>query len=140
MKKTSYKDQRAIAALLFENHFGDDLGMDDGLGMDDSMEMEDPSFGDETNVVMEIDPVAPVTPEFEEDDDLYESIKGDLKKLQEFSGRLMEVCKPNGGLEPWMIAKLAKAADYVSDVYFCLEDSVDFANTGFEQAGPEQSI
>lgn len=131
--KTSRKDQNAIYALLREN----DLSFDDGMDMG----LEDPSFGEpqEQDVVMEIDPVAPVTPEFEEDDDLYEAVKGELKQLAEFSSRLQQVCKPNGGLEPWMIAKLSKAADYVQDVYFKLDDQVDFANTGFEQAG-DQSL
>lgn len=129
--KTSRKDQNAIYALLFEN----DLSFDDGMGM------EDPSFGGapEQDVVMEIEPVAPLTPEFEESDDLYDSVKGSLKQLAEFSSRLQQVCQPNGGLQPWMIAKLTKAADYVSDVYFQLDDQVDFANTGFEQAG-DQSL
>lgn len=129
--KTSRKDQHAIYALLTEN----DLSFDDGMGMDDQ------SFGGEPehDVVMEIDPVAPVTPEFEEDDDLYNSVKGELKQLAEFSSRLQTCCKPNGGLQPWMVAKLSKAADYVSDVYFQLDDQVDFANTGFEQAG-DQSL
>lgn len=131
--KTSRRDQQAIAALLFENHLGP---MDDGIGAG----MEDPSFGGQEEVVMEIEPIAPVTPQFEEPDEMYESLKGDLKKLAEYSERLGSVCRPNGGLQPWMVAKLAKAADYVSDVYFQLEDSVDFANTGYEQAGMDQSI
>jgi hypothetical protein len=129
--KTSRKDQHAIFALLYEN----DLSFDDGTGMDD----QSMNGGMDQEVVMEIDPVAPVTPEFEEDDDLYNSVKGELKQLAEFSSRLQQVCKPNGGLQPWMIAKLSKAADYVSDVYFQLDDQVDFANTGFEQAG-DQSL
>jgi hypothetical protein len=125
--KASRKDQNAIAALLYEN----DLSFDDGMGL------EDPSLGaPEQDVVMEIDPVGPVSPEFggEDEDDLYDSVKGDLKKLAEFSSRLQQVAKPNGGLQPWMIAKIAKASEYVSDVYFQLDDQVDFANTGFEQA------
>lgn len=129
--KTSRRDQQAIAALLFEN----DLGFDDGLGMEDPTGFE---VTPEQEVVMQIDPVAPVEPVME-DDALYDSVKGDLKKLAEFSNRLQQVCKPNGGLQPWMIAKIAKATDYVSDVYFQLDDQVDFANTGFEQAG-DQSL
>lgn len=130
--KTSRRDQNAIYALLFEN----DLAFDDS-----GFSAEDPSFGGEPEVVVDVAaPVGPVQPEFEETDDLYDSIKGDLKKLAEFSSRLQQVCKPNGGLQPWMIAKLARAAEYVSDVYFQLDDQVDFANTGFEQAGPEQGI
>lgn len=129
--KTSRRDQNAIMSLLLEEFPPfDDGGFGDEMG----------DMGQEQDVVMEIEPVGPVQPEMEEPDEMYDSLKGDLKKLAEFSSRLQQVCKPNGGLEPWMVAKLSKAADYVTDVYFCLDDQVDFANTGFEQAGPEQSL
>ncbi len=129
--KTSRRDQNAIMSLLLEEFppLFDDGGMDEFGGQP------------EHEVVMEIEPAGPVEPMMEEEpDEMYESLRGDLKKLAEFSSRLQSVCKPNGGIEPWMAAKLSRAADYVTDVYFMLDDSVDFANTGFDQAGPEQNL
>ena len=70
--------------------------------MDDSLPMDD-----EPNVMMQIDTTEPVTPMEDESDDLHHAVKGDLKKLVEFSSRLQDACKPGGGLEPWMIAKIA---------------------------------
>lgn len=132
--KTSRRDQNAIYALLFEN----DLAFDDS-----GFSAEDPSFGGEPEqeVVVDIaEPVGPVQPDFGGEDELYEEVKGDLKKLVEFSGRLQQICKPGGSLKPWMLAKIARAADYITDIAFQLDDAADFANTGFEQAGPEQGI
>ena len=101
-----------------ESDFGD--GMDFG------------SDFDEPEVVMEIDPIGPVDVEEESDED-NKMIYSDVKKLVEYSGRLLELVKKDR-LEPWMLAKLVKASDYVTDVWYSLDANADFANTGFKQA------
>ena len=62
-----------------------------------------------------------------------EVIYSDVKKLAEYSQRILDICKEKE-LEPWMQAKLVKASDYVSDIWHRLDAEADFANTGFEQS------
>jgi len=62
-----------------------------------------------------------------------EVIYSDIKKLAEYSNRILKLAKDKE-LEPWMQAKLIKAADYVSDIWHRLDAEADFANTGFEQS------
>ena len=62
-----------------------------------------------------------------------EVIYSDVKKLAEYSKRILDICKDKE-LEPWMQAKLVKASDYVSDIWHRLDAEADFANTGFEQS------
>ena len=62
-----------------------------------------------------------------------EVIYSDIKKLAEYSNRILKLAKDKE-LEPWMQAKLVKASDYVSDIWHRLDAEADFANTGFEQS------
>lgn len=123
----------------WESEVGDWIGVEDeeddldlGLG-GASMEMGD-EFEDDTvdgeMSVMEIEAPSPVEPEV---GDLNEVLVSDLKKLAEYAGRLEEMSK-TAEFDDWMVAKITKASDYVSDVWHRLDAKADFANTGFEQA------
>jgi hypothetical protein len=137
--KINRKDQQALAALLYENfnaEYSDESSMgsmDDGMDSGNEFDMGD---GGMSVDVMQIDPIAPVE-SFESEEN--EQVTADLKKLAEYVGRLQELCG-QCDVEPWMVAKISKAAEYVSDIYYMLDSSVDFANTGFEQAPPTQSL
>jgi hypothetical protein len=119
--------------------------MEDDDDMDFSMENEmdedfDEDFGDdemEGEMVMEIEPVASVEPIG--DEHMNEILNSELKKLAEYGKRLEDLCG-KVEFEAWMIAKVVKASDYVEDVWHRLDAGADFANTGFEQASPEQDL
>ena len=88
-------------------------------------------------VVMSFDAAEPVESEYKEedhdegDDERNEMIKSEIKKLCEFAKRLENmVCDAN--FEEWMAAKITKAADYTSDVYFRLSAKADYANGSHE--------
>lgn len=149
MKKQFYrKDNDNLASLVGESYqrsnspeYYDEEGHEDeeddfemGLGgefdetPDDGLEM-----GMDNEVVMEIEPEAPVEPEFGADE-VNEVLVSDLKKLAEYAGRLQEMSQ-SAEFDDWMVAKITTASDYVSDVWHRLDAKADFANTGFEQAG-----
>jgi hypothetical protein len=92
---------------------------------------EDPMMGseDESMAVLEFEPEMDI----ETETGCNEVIYSDVKKLAEYSQRLLDICKETE-LEPWMQAKLVKASDYVSDIWHRLDAEADFANTGFEQS------
>lgn len=117
--------------LIWENysnqapHFNETL--DDELN---------PFEGEEDTAVISLEPVGELeVDEFEDhsgcdcdhDDQTNEVVFSDVKKLAEYSKRLMEVCKTQK-LEPWMQAKIIRASDYISDVWHRLDASADFAN------------
>jgi len=106
-----------------------DFGMEDDSMMDD-MGMED-DFGDDPEVVMELEPMAPV--ETIGDEEMTEILKIEMKKLIDYSDRLNGLVGSTE-FEPWMIAKIVKASDYLDDVWHRLDVEADFANTGFDQA------
>jgi hypothetical protein len=112
-----------------------DFSMDDEMGDDDFGDEFDDDMGDE--MVMEIEPVAPV--QAMGDEEMNEILNSELKKLAEYGKRLEDLC---GKVEfdAWMVAKVVKASDYVEDVWHRLDAGADFANTGFEQASPEQDL
>ncbi len=94
--------------------------------------LEDPMFGseDESEVsVMSFEPVD----EVDSFEGCNEVVYSDIKKLAEYSKRILDICKEQE-LEPWMQAKLVKASDYVSEIWHRLDAEADFANTGFEQS------
>lgn len=92
---------------------------------------EDPMLGaeDESMAVLELDTGTGL----ETEEGCNEVIYSDVKKLAEYSQRILDICKETE-LEPWMQAKLVKASDYVSDIWHRLDAEADFANTGFEQS------
>jgi hypothetical protein len=90
---------------------------------------EDPMLGDGSTAVLEFEPEMDI----ETEEGCNEVIYSDVKKLAEYSQRLLDICKETE-LEPWMQAKLVKASDYVSDIWHRLDAEADFANTGFEQS------
>jgi hypothetical protein len=110
---------------------------------DDSEDAEhfhgDEELDDVKNVVMSFDTSEPVKPEYKEEDldeddhERNEMIKSEIKKLCEFAKRLENmVCDAN--FEEWMAAKITKAADYTSDVYFRLSAKADYANGSHEHS------
>jgi hypothetical protein len=105
--------------------FDDDDNMDEGdivMSFDEPSEVEFDSGPDDDHDLDDM-----------EDNDLDIAIFTDIKKLAEYSQRILDICKEKP-LEPWMVAQLVKASDYVSDVWHQLDAGADFANTGFEQA------
>ena len=90
------------------------------------------SYGEEDELeVMVFEPEMEI--ETEEHEQCNEVIYSDIKKLAEYSERILKICQEKE-LEPWMQAKLVKASDYVSDIWHRLDGKADFANTGFEQS------
>lgn len=136
MKRFTQKDTDAIAKLLWESPEFDEFEMGGDPALDDGMEfgMEQPEpMGAE--VVMEFEPDGPIQPEGEPN----EVLISDLKKLAEYSERLQEMAT-SAEFDDWMIAKITKASDYVSDIWHRLDARADFANTGFEQAPDYESM
>lgn len=90
---------------------------------------------DEEGVMLEIEPEGELEVDEVGEDvgEIDEVLLSDLKKLADYSQKLLDVCKTSE-LDTWMIAKLIKASDYVSDVWHRLDAKADFANDGFEQS------
>lgn len=108
--------------------------MEDGFeGGEDSFENDD--HDDAQGVVMSFDTAEPVQAELsheepdEDDHERNEMVRSEVVKLKEFADRIHKLCD-DADFEEWMVAKITKAADYASDVYFRLSSSADFANSG----------
>lgn len=138
--KINRKDQLAIASLVYENYNMEDEYTDqqdmEGEFMENDDEFSDNNVfsDDEDSVqmdVIQIDPVSPVAPTSPEQNEHSKQVLGDLKKLTEYTSRLESICS-QCEIEPWMVAKISKAAEYVSDVYYMLDNSADYANDGFD--------
>jgi hypothetical protein len=93
--------------------------------------VEDPMLGEEDFEILEFEPEMEI--ETEEHNTCNEVIYSDIKKLAEYSKRILSICQEKE-LEPWMQAKLVKASDYISEIWHRLDAEADFANTGFEQS------
>lgn len=117
---------------------------DSAYGLDGAEYGIDDLGEDSETVMMSIDPVDEVQPisddfhsdEFDNGDnesDLDLAVYSDIKKLSEYSQRILDICK-TCELEPWMQAQLVKASSYVSDVWHQLDAKADFANTGVEHS------
>lgn len=130
-------------SLIWENYMTDSPFRDDDE--DDSMEEYDysDSFDDDDgafedddhNVVMSFDAPEPVEVDHTEDHGDHENserddmIRSELLKLVEFTTKLQDMAK-DADFEEWMAAKITKASDYVTDVYFRLATKADYANCG----------
>lgn len=101
-------------------------------------------FEDEdAEAIISLEPPMQVEPEvieneddelFEDDDDLdNEIIVKALRKLIKRADILLNHCESDS-LDTWMVAKIIKAEDYISDVWNELDDVADFANDGIEDA------
>lgn len=100
---------------------------------------------DAEDVILQMEPEAPLEVEVEPEsmeDDLFEDeddgldneiIVKALRKLIKRADILMNHCEGDK-LDTWMVAKIIKAEDYISDVWNELDDVADFANDGFEDA------
>ena len=129
-----YPDDDEVQHMM-QDALGDawqDEFVDAGDYMDDDEDAE---------VIMSMEPMGEVEPEMEDDfmsvdeddDDDNEVVLHSLRKLVKRSEQLQELCKSKE-LESWMIAKIIKAEDYISDVWDRLDDDADFANDGFEDS------
>lgn len=106
---------------------------------DEEEEYGDDGGEDGEDIVMSFDTSEPI--EFDHDDDDHEEhndhgndersdmIRSELAKLVEFASKINDMAK-DAEFEEWMAAKITKAADYTSDVYFRLSTKVDYANCG----------
>jgi hypothetical protein len=102
--------------------------------MDDIMgDNYDDDDDDHKSVVMSFDTSEPVEADHDHDDhsttERDDMIRSELAKLVEFASRLHKM-SDDGEFEEWMAAKITKAADYTSDVYFRLSTKADYANCG----------
>jgi hypothetical protein len=128
-KKAEIKNIWEAYTLELDHDFSDSNDHDMDMSDDHDMDMGD--YDDNVvDVSMDFDTSEPVKPVHRlEDDDDFDSamVISELKKLAEFANRLEDMgCSTK--FEPWMTAKLTKAADYVSDVYFRLSAKADYAN------------
>jgi len=137
------RSKKEEAALIWEMYSSpmDDEFEDDEFGMEDDMDLDidmaDYQMDAQPEVVMEFEPMGEVEPIG--DEHMNEIMKSELKKLAEYGQRLNDLC---GQVEfdAWMVAKIVKASDYVSDVWHRLDAGADFANTGFDQAPDYQNL
>jgi hypothetical protein len=114
------EDETIVLGLEPEGPVEIDNGFDLAPDTDDS-----DGFGD----MMEV--------EEEPEDEIDEVLYSDIKKLAEYSNRLLKDVD-HGELETWMIAKIIKASEYVSDVWHRLDAKADFANTGVDQVEDDE--
>lgn len=113
----SYEGETIVLGLEPEGPVEIDNGFD--LVPDDN---DDDGFGD----MMEDEP-----------EEIDEVLYSDIKKLAEYSNRLLKDVD-HAELETWMIAKIIKASEYVSDVWHRLDAKADFANTGVDQVEDDE--
>jgi hypothetical protein len=127
--------------MIWESYmtrFGSQSEEDDGDNniMDDIMGDNYDDDDDHKSVVMSFDTSEPVEADHDHDDhddhsttERDDMIRSELAKLVEFASRLHKM-SDDGEFEEWMAAKITKAADYTSDVYFRLSTKADYANCG----------
>jgi hypothetical protein len=100
-------------------------------------------YPEDAEAIISMEPVGPLDTGTEEDlgDDMFgeedeldnEIITKCLRKLVKRANILLSHCESEE-LETWMVAKIIKAEDYISDVWNELDDVADFANDGFEDS------
>lgn len=98
-----------------------------------SIEVDPEPMDQPEDVVMSFEPMDEIEPVQDEGDDVDLAVYSDIKKLAEYSKRILSICKEQK-LEPWMMAQLVKASSFVSDVWHQLDAKADFANMGFEHS------
>ena len=128
------KFKRAENNLIWENYGNPNAGQ---MYDDEEYSSED------AEAIISMAPVGPVETglgpeenaleEVLEDGDDNEIIVKSLRKLIKRATILMDHCQGDT-LETWMVAKIIKAEDYISDVWEELDDVADFANDGVEDA------
>jgi len=126
-----YNDDEESSAIDDLNSMGDD---DDYNEHEYDEHEYDDDHGDEASVVMSFDTDSAVHPSIEhnthsdEKSELCEMICSELKKLSEYATRLEKMAN-EADFEEWMLAKITKAADYASDVYYSASSKADYANS-----------
>ena len=122
--------------LIWESHYGEYYSDEEDMGCDGEAEIVlsaepmgemdiEGDGGDELSDVL--------GDEDSDSDDDNEIVLHAIRKLVKRGEKLLELCQ-NQDLKPWMIAKIIKAEDYISDVFDQLDDDADFANDGFEDS------
>jgi phosphorylcholine metabolism protein LicD len=128
------KTRHDESATIWEMYTEPSSDFDDELDMEEDFEDD----FEKTEIIMDMEPIGEVEPIG--DSETNEMMKTELKKLAEYGKRLQDICGKTE-FDAWMVAKIVKASDYVSDVWHRLDaDGVDFANTGFEQATDYQDL
>jgi hypothetical protein len=130
-----YDDDEEKSALDQLNGFGGDDYSDDEY--EDHGEYDDDD-DDGAEVVMSFDTGSEIEPEMDHEmeygsdhnknTELCDMVCSELKKLGEYAKRLEKIAK-ECDFEEWMLAKITKAADYASDVYYSASHKVDYANS-----------
>ena len=116
----------------------DDLGLEaDVDGSDDGMEFDDEFEDDFTPEnepqALEMEVTPEVTPSASS-----EAVVSNLNKLADYTAKIQEL--GDAEFDDWMVAALATAATYVSDVYYRVSAKADFANDGFDQPQDFQNL
>jgi len=96
------------------------LGSDQDLGVGDEFESDELS-DDDLDGIMDDGDVG--------EDEIDKLVMIELKKLAKYSDMILQHCS-EVELEPWMLAKLVKAATYVCDIWDQIDHGADFANDG----------
>ena len=90
---------------------------------------------DQMDTVIEIQSDVPIEPEYDHHNEVLVS---DLKKLSEYSRRLEDLVNSDVEFDDWMVAKITKASDYVSDIWHRIDAKVDFANSGMDNFSDDE--
>lgn len=117
-------------ALMWERYMGDDMPTDSFEEFEFNDDIGDDHQDDSHSAVIEFEPMGDMDTEEHHHNEV---IYSDIKKLAEYSKRMLDICSKQE-LDTWMQAKLVKASDYVSEVWHRLDAEADFANTGYEQS------
>jgi len=102
-------------------------------------------FEDEdAEAIISLEPPMQVEPELGQEEDIFGDVEQEddldneiivkaLRKIIKRADILLNHCQGDS-LDTWMVAKIIKAEDYISDVWNELDDAADFANDGVEDA------
>ena len=120
--------------LIWESHYN--------AGYHEQFSDEDEDFMDdgEGEIVISSEPIGDVDiEEYDDDDDFDDDGDSDdeneivlhtIRKLIKRGKTLSDLCR-NGHLKPWMIAKIIKAEDYITDVWDQLDDTGESEGSKF---------
>lgn len=131
MKKGFSKDN----ILMWESFMGNHPTTMDEFEVTETPYDDLDGVDDGSMTVMEFEPMDQIDAEADTTLDL--AVYSDIKKLAEYSKRILEICKTQE-IEPWMQAQLVKASSFVSDVWHQLDAKIDFANMGFEHSDNQE--
>ena len=120
--------------IIWESHYNGEFSSDEeGFNHHDEFG-DDDDFDDE--IVISSEPMGDMDIDHEDsfDDEENEDNKivlHTIRKIVKRGEALLDLCK-DCQLDPWMIAKIVKAEDYITDVWDQLEDGEDVDVTKFD--------